>query len=150
MERSDLKFLAILTVRNEGAFLLDWLAHHRAVGITDVLVFSNDCQDGTDAMLDRLAEMGWLTHLRNDGPHGSGGIQFTALKRAARHEKPAIVAIIDNLNGSHRLLPRAGYSFLLYLHTGRTVYMSFTLNRQPAADILITPGLVLYLNQEIV
>lgn len=86
MERSDLKFLAILTVRNEGAFLLDWLAHHRAVGITDVLVFSNDCQDGTDAMLDRLAEMGWLTHLRNDGPHGSGGIQFTALKRAARHE----------------------------------------------------------------
>ena len=79
-----LRFLAILTVRNEGAFLLEWLAHHRAAGITDFLVFSNDCQDGTDAMLDRLAEMGWLTHIRNDGPYDKGGIQFTALKAAGK------------------------------------------------------------------
>ncbi len=76
--------LAILTVRNEGAFLLDWLAHHRAVGFTDFLVFSNDCDDGTDAMLDRLAEMGLLEHHRNDGPYDKGGIQFTALKQAAK------------------------------------------------------------------
>ncbi|MFC6687945.1 glycosyltransferase family 2 protein [Jhaorihella thermophila] len=86
------RFLAVLTVRNEGAFLLEWLAHHRAVGFTDFLVFSNDCQDGTDAMLDRLAELGWLTHVRNDGPHDKGGIQFTALKRADRME---IVARAD-------------------------------------------------------
>lgn len=79
-----MRILAVLTVRNEGAFLLDWLAHHRAAGITDVLVFSNDCRDGTDAMLDRLAEIGWLTHLRNDGPYEGAGIQFTALKRAGR------------------------------------------------------------------
>ncbi|MGR3803527.1 glycosyltransferase family 2 protein [Marinibacterium profundimaris] len=81
-----MRVLAILTVRNEAAFLLDWLAHHRAAGVTDFLVFSNDCQDGTDAMLDRLAEMGELTHLRNDGPHDKGGIQFTALKRADKLE----------------------------------------------------------------
>ncbi len=81
-----MRFLAVLTVRNEGPFLLEWLAHHRAVGFTDFLVFSNDCQDGTDAMLDRLDEMGWLTHIRNDGPHDKGGIQFTALKRADRME----------------------------------------------------------------
>jgi hypothetical protein len=79
-----LKYLAILTVRNEAAFLLEWLAHHRAVGFTDFLVFSNDCQDGTDAMLDHLADLGWLTHVRNDGPHDNGGIQFTALKKAAK------------------------------------------------------------------
>lgn len=82
MADKELKFLAVLTVRNEGAFLLEWLAHHRAVGFTDFLVFSNDCQDGTDTMLDRLVELGWLTHVRNDGPHDKGGIQFTALKRA--------------------------------------------------------------------
>lgn len=77
------RFLAILCVRNEAAFLLEWLAHHRACGFDDVLVFSNDCQDGTDTMLDRLADMGLLTHLRNDGPYDSRGIQFTALTRAA-------------------------------------------------------------------
>ncbi|MEM6758356.1 MAG: glycosyltransferase family 2 protein [Pseudomonadota bacterium] len=76
--------LALLTVRNEAAFLLEWLAHHRAVGFDDVLVFSNDCDDGTDTMLDRLADLGWLTHIRNDGPYDQGGIQFTAMKRAAK------------------------------------------------------------------
>jgi hypothetical protein len=78
------KITAVLTVRNEGAFLLEWLAHHRACGITDFLVFSNDCDDGTDAMLDRLAAMGWLTHLPNPGPHAEGP-QWAALKRADRH-----------------------------------------------------------------
>ncbi len=64
--------------------LLEWLAHHLAVGFTDFLIFSNDCQDGTDAMLERLQETGRITHLRNDGPHDKGGIQFSALKRADR------------------------------------------------------------------
>lgn len=82
----NMRFLAILTLRNEGAFLLEWLAHHRSVGFTDFLVFSNDCQDGTDEMLDRLATMGGLTHVRNDGPYDQRGIQFTALKQADRLE----------------------------------------------------------------
>jgi hypothetical protein len=79
-----MKVTAVLTVRNEGAFLLEWLAHHRAVGVTDFLAFSNDCQDGTDAMLDRLQAMGWLTHLPNPGPHPEGP-QWAALKRADKH-----------------------------------------------------------------
>ena len=78
--------LAILCVRNEGAFLLEWLAHHRAVGFDRFLIFSNDCQDGTDTMLDRLHALGHVTHTRNDGPYDKGGIQFTALKKAAKHE----------------------------------------------------------------
>ncbi len=79
-----MKALAILGVKNEGAFLLEWLAHHRAVGFTDFLVFSNDCTDGTDLMLDRLAEMGGLTHVRNTGPHDEGP-QWAALKAADKH-----------------------------------------------------------------
>lgn len=80
-----MRALAILTQRNEGAFLLEWLAHHRAVGFTDFLVFSNDCQDGSDLMLDRLAQMGVLTHLRNLPPYDKAGIQFSALRTAAGH-----------------------------------------------------------------
>ena len=79
-----MRALAILTVKNEAAFLLEWLAHHRGVGFTDFLVISNDCSDGTDAMLDRLQEMGLLTHLRNDGPHPDSP-QWSALKRAGSH-----------------------------------------------------------------
>ena len=80
-----MRALAILTQRNEGAFLLEWLAHHRAVGFTDFLVLSNDCQDGSDRMLDRLAEMGVLAHEHNPPPYDKAGIQFSALKRAADH-----------------------------------------------------------------
>ena len=76
--------LAVLTVKNEGAFLIDWLAHHRAVGFTDILVLSNDCTDGTDAMLDRMQAMGWLAHIRNNGPHPKGP-QWSALKLAGKH-----------------------------------------------------------------
>ena len=52
-----MNILAVLCVRNEAAFLLDWLAHHLACGVTHVLALSNACDDGTDAMLDRLAEV---------------------------------------------------------------------------------------------
>ncbi len=87
-----MRFLCILTVRNEAPFLLEWIAHHRAVGFTDFLVFSNDCQDGTDTMLDRLQDLGQLRHIRNDGPYDQRGIQFTALKTA---EKEDVVKTAD-------------------------------------------------------
>ncbi len=77
-------FLAVTTVKNEGAFVLEWLAHHRAVGFTDFLVFSNDCEDGTDVMLDQLQAMGWLCHVRNPAPWPEGP-QWAALKAADRH-----------------------------------------------------------------
>lgn len=79
-----MRAVLILTVKNEGAFLLEWLAHHLTLGFSHVLAFSNDCDDGTDAMLDRLQDMGHVTHIRNDGPHAEGP-QWAALKQAEKH-----------------------------------------------------------------
>lgn len=79
-----MRVCAILCVRNEASFLLEWLAHHRSLGVTDVLAFSNDCSDGTDALLDRLAEMGHVVHLRTLDP-GPRGPQWAALDRAKDH-----------------------------------------------------------------
>ena len=77
-----MKLTAVLCVRNEAAFLLDWLAWHRSIGITDFVVVSNECDDGTDTMLDRLQAIGALEHIRNTPPYGKGGIQFSGLKLA--------------------------------------------------------------------
>lgn len=77
--------VAVLTQKNEGAFLLEWLAHHKATGFSDFVVLSNDCEDGSDLMLDRLQDLGHLSHIRNDGPYDERGIQFTALKLADTH-----------------------------------------------------------------
>ncbi|MBC7739965.1 MAG: glycosyltransferase family 2 protein [Candidatus Saccharibacteria bacterium] len=79
-----MRALLILTVKNEGSFLLEWLAHHLACGFDHVLAYSNDCTDGTDLMLDRLQDLGHVTHVRNDGPHDEGP-QWAALKAADRH-----------------------------------------------------------------
>lgn len=85
-----MNIIAVLCVRNEGAFLLDWLAHHLVCGVSHVVALSNDCDDGTDAILDRLARLGHVTHIRNDGPHDRGGIQFSGLKRA--DQSPQVAA----------------------------------------------------------
>jgi hypothetical protein len=92
-----MRALAITSVKNEAAFLLEWLAHHRTVGFTDFLVFSNDCSDGTAEMLDRLAQLGWLTHQPNPGPWNAGP-QWDALKAADRHPLKASadwIAVLD-------------------------------------------------------
>ncbi|SOC14071.1 glycosyl transferase family 2 [Rhodobacter sp. JA431] len=82
--KPPMRALAILTVKNEAAFLLEWLAHHRAVGFTDFLIFSNDCTDGTDALLERLQALGLITHVPNPGPWAEGP-QWAALKAADKH-----------------------------------------------------------------
>lgn len=79
-----MRFLAVLTVRNEAAFLLEWIAHHKAVGFTDFLIYSNDCNDGTDDLLDHLQGQGELTHVRNRAS-GENAVQWEALKQADKH-----------------------------------------------------------------
>ncbi len=70
-------------MRNEGPFLLEWLAHHRALGVTDFLVYSNECDDGTADLLDRLQDAGELAHVRH-APRGKS-VQWQALKAAKAH-----------------------------------------------------------------
>ena len=57
-------------MKDEAPFLLEWVAHHLAVGFTDLLVYTNDCSDGTDAMLIRLEELGLSHHRANVIPEG--------------------------------------------------------------------------------
>ena len=57
--------LVVTCMKNEGPFILDWLAHQRAIGVGHVLVYTNDCDDGTVALLDRVARRGFVTRLDN-------------------------------------------------------------------------------------
>ncbi len=78
----DPRILVPTCMRNEGPFILEWLAWHKAVGVTDFVVFSNDCTDGTDRILDRLEELGHLTHHVNPAiAMGRSDFQPTALSQ---------------------------------------------------------------------
>ena len=57
--------LIVTTMKNEGPFILEWLAYHRAIGVTDFLVYTNDCTDGTDDMFDLLQSKGIVKHAEN-------------------------------------------------------------------------------------
>jgi len=59
------KVMAMSMMKDEAPFLLEWFAHHLAVGFTDILVYTNDCTDGTVEMLQRLEELGLGHHRPN-------------------------------------------------------------------------------------
>lgn len=73
----------VTMMKDEAPFLLHWIAHHRLIGFDRIVVFTNDCSDGTDALLDRLEEMGEVIHRRNKVPEG-GKPQPLALRRAMK------------------------------------------------------------------
>jgi hypothetical protein len=52
--------LAVTCMRNEGPYCVEWIAHHRAAGFTKFLIYTHDCTDGTDALLDLLPD---VTHV---------------------------------------------------------------------------------------
>jgi hypothetical protein len=54
--------------KNEGPFLLEWIAYHKVVGFTDIIIFSNDCDDGSDELLDALSDAGEIQHYRHKVP----------------------------------------------------------------------------------
>lgn len=78
------RVVCVSMAKDEGPYLLEWVAHHHLLGFTDLLVFTNDCSDGTDEMLDALAGLGLVTRVEN-GPMGSKPPQSRALKRAQKH-----------------------------------------------------------------
>ncbi len=57
------------SARNEGPYLLEWIAHHRAVGFERVFLYTNDNTDGSEALLELLAEAGEVAWIRSEpGP----------------------------------------------------------------------------------
>jgi hypothetical protein len=97
-----LRILMVTTMRNEAPFVLEWIAHHRAIGVTDFLIYTNDCDDGTDRILTQLPG---VTHVPNPRK-GDKPIQWQALARASKHPLMAgadwiMVADVDEYVNVH-------------------------------------------------
>ncbi|MBA85489.1 MAG: glycosyl transferase family 2 [Rhodobacteraceae bacterium] len=79
-----MRITAVTCVKDEGPFLLEWIAFNRLIGVTDFLFYSNDCTDGTDLLLDALARRGMVRHLPN--PAQGRNYQMEALRHAAKQD----------------------------------------------------------------
>ena len=75
------RILAVTCMKNEGPFILEWIAYHRALGIADFLIYTNDCDDGTDEILQALDRHGIITHRSNNNWKGQSP-QKAALNKA--------------------------------------------------------------------
>ncbi len=78
----------VTTMKNEGPFILEWLAYHRAIGVDDFLVYTNDCDDGTDTMLALLQDKGIVQH--RDNPFRETGLKPQHAALAAAEKEPLI------------------------------------------------------------
>jgi hypothetical protein len=79
-----MRILCVTSVRNEAPFLLEWIAHLRGAGVTDFLIYSNDCEDGTHEMLQTLHAAGIVEHVPQDLAEGESP-QWTAFRAAWKH-----------------------------------------------------------------
>jgi hypothetical protein len=79
-----MRIAMISAQRNEGPYLLEWIAHHQRIGVADFLIYSNDCDDRSDALLDALDQHNIVTHVKHDQSQGKS-VQWQALKSASRH-----------------------------------------------------------------
>ena len=80
---------AIVTcMKNEGPFILEWIAHHRGIGVDDFLIYTNDCTDGTVELLDALAAAGIV--VRRDNPFPGTGLKPQHAALAAAESEPIL------------------------------------------------------------
>ena len=62
--RTD-RTVLISSMRNEGPFLLEWVAYHRAIGFDRIIIAYNDCTDGSEELLQALQGVGWIETIAN-------------------------------------------------------------------------------------
>lgn len=76
---SDLASRSVLftAVKNEAPFLLEWVAYHLVIGFTDIVVYANSSNDGTNELLQALDDGGYI-HYRHSDPRGGKSPQLHA------------------------------------------------------------------------
>lgn len=80
-----LKDSVVMTaVRDEGPFIIEWLAWYRMLGFDKVLVIHNDCTDHTPQLLRLLERSGFLTQKKQTPPEGEPP-KLEAYRVADRH-----------------------------------------------------------------
>lgn len=121
----------VSAMRNEGIHLLEWLAYHRVIGFSLPVICTNDCDDGSDQLLDRLAEAGAVTHLPNPvapGDHpihaaiarGMAYLQSTEAEWLAHLDSDEFLNIAPGAAPVQDLIARAGDA-----HTVALPWLSF-------------------------
>ncbi|OED48424.1 hypothetical protein AB838_10890 [Rhodobacteraceae bacterium (ex Bugula neritina AB1)] len=118
--------VVVTSMKDEGPYILDWISHYKSIGVSDFVVFTNDCSDPTDHILRCLHRMGVIEHrfsrVMRRGP------QKSALMWAESEPKVAAADWVMVVDVDEYLLVNSGDGLL----TGPGVSSNCEGNRIPA------------------
>lgn len=104
--------LLVATMKNEGPFLLEWVAWHRLLGFDDIVITQNDSTDMTKEMLICLHAIGAVHFIENsfadDGSIPDGSHQMRAYNRASKLSLYAQADWAISLDGDEFLVVTTG------------------------------------------
>lgn len=81
MKSSGARCALVTSVRNEGPWLLEWIAYHRLLGFDSIFIASNHNTDGSDQLLERLDHCGVIRHIDNSDVGDDAAPQLTAYRK---------------------------------------------------------------------
>ncbi|MDB5658008.1 MAG: hypothetical protein JWS10_623 [Cypionkella sp.] len=120
----------ISSVKDEGPFLLEWVAHHLTLGFDRILIASNDCSDGSDRLLAALAQEGYITHVPNKLKPGE-------IPQHAGYEK---IRRLHDIDASEWLMMLDADEFL-NVHVGDNRVANLTERAEADIDVIALNGM---------
>lgn len=84
-------------MRNEGRYILEWIAYHRGIGFSPVVIYDNLSDDGTAQLCEPLARAGAIEYVPwpDPPPGGEHGPQVYAYEHAAARLQADWLCFLD-------------------------------------------------------
>lgn len=123
----------LATLRDEAPYIVEWIAHHRAIGITDFVLYQNDSVDGTTELLQALSDAGEIHFVDNTNSNDAPP-KFRALPPQRRAYGRAL---------RHPIVQNADYVLVIdadeYLELPQDINLTCFLNRLGHPDVVSIP-----------
>jgi len=142
MAVDDAKVTLVAIMKDERPYILEWVAYHRLIGFSDIVIYSNDSTDGSLEMLDALHRAGILTH-RIQKTNIGVSPQLAAYKDAAIKCKTEWIAVLD---ADEFLVLKADAKVDDFLNRFRPEVSGIAINWRifgSAGKLALEPGLVI-------
>ena len=79
-----MEILGFTCLKDDGPYIVEWLAHHLAAGFGRMLVLTHDCTDGSEDLMKALTLDSRIQHVPFEQTEGKT-VQWQALSLAAQH-----------------------------------------------------------------
>jgi len=96
------KFTCVAVIQNQAPYIVEWVAHHLSLGVTDFVLCFYGSSDRTAKVTRRLAAMGYVANVKikveNDDPRASALEQIATLDEVTQADWIGLVDVDQFIN----------------------------------------------------